>query len=252
MGETILTTNKLCKTFSNEGVQQHVLRNLDISFEKGDFTVIMGASGAGKSTLLYALSGMDKPTLGDIYYGNTKISGYSNDKLAVFRRRHCGFVFQQIYLLENMSVLDNVMAVGLLADKNKKEVSGRGKELLKQVGLDKNSWKKFPSQLSGGEAQRVGIVRALINKPEIVFADEPTGALNSAHGKAVLDTFTNCHQEGQSIIMVTHDLRSALRGNRIIYLKDGIICGECRLTDYDEVDQNRIGILRDFLEEMGW
>lgn len=123
MGETILTTNKLCKTFSNEGVQQHVLRNLDISFEKGDFTVIMGASGAGKSTLLYALSGMDKPTLGDIYYGNTKISGYSNDKLAVFRRRHCGFVFQQIYLLENMSVLDNVMAVGLLADKNKKEVS---------------------------------------------------------------------------------------------------------------------------------
>lgn len=85
-----------------------------------------------------------------------------------------------------------------------------------------------------------------------MFADEPTGALNSAHGKAVLDTFTNCHQEGQSIILVTHDLRSALRGNRIIYLKDGIICGECRLTDYDEDDQNRIGILRDFLEEMGW
>lgn len=252
MTNTILSTDKLCKTFSNGGVQQHVLKNLDFAMEAGEFTVIMGSSGAGKSTLLYALSGMDKPTLGEIRFAGEVITQYSNDQLAVFRRKHCGFVFQQVFLMDSMSVLDNVLACGLLVSKNKKALTDRAKQLLRQVGLEEEAWNKFPSQLSGGEAQRAGIVRALINQPEIVFADEPTGALNSASSRAVLDLLTEVNENGQSIIMVTHDLKSARRGSRILYLRDGVICGECKLGRYVSGDRERHDKLNRFLQEMGW
>ena len=248
----IIKTNKLCKTFSNGGLQQHVLKNIDTEIYEGDFTIIMGASGAGKSTLLYALSGMDKPTLGDIDFLGKEISKMTNDQLAVFRRDNCGFVFQQIYLLDNMSVLDNVLTSGLLVNKNKKEVVKRAKELLTRLDIAEVEWNKFPSQISGGQAQRVGIVRSLINKPKILFADEPTGALNSANGKAVLDALTESNVAGQSIVMVTHDLRSARRGNRILYLRDGIICGECNLGKYTPDDVERKAKLDAFLKEMGY
>jgi len=252
MQSTILSTNKLCKTFSSGGIQQHVLKNLDINIIQGDFTVIMGASGAGKSTLLYALSGMDKPTLGEIRFEGREISGLTNDRLAVFRRDNCGFVFQQIYLLDNMSILDNILACGLLVSKNRKAVAGRAKQLLNLLNLDETIWHKFPSQVSGGEAQRAGIARALINNPKIVFTDEPTGALNSTFGKAVLDALTEVNEQGQSIVMVTHDLRSARRGNRILYLRDGVIHGECRLGKYVSGDKERHEKLNVFLNEMGW
>lgn len=250
--EIVIKTEKLCKTFSRGGNQQHILKNLDMEIRKGDFTVIMGPSGAGKSTLLYALSGMDKPTLGKIVFDDEEISKYNNDELAVFRRLHCGFVFQQIYLLDRMSVLDNIMASGLLVSKHKKQIAMRAKQLLIQVGMKEESWHKFPSQLSGGEAQRVGIVRSLINQPEIIFADEPTGQLNSSASDAVLDIFSALHAQGQSIIMVTHDLKSARRGNRILYLQDGYICGECALGNYVSKDQDRHEKLSAFLKEMGW
>lgn len=252
MKNRMIQTEKLCKTFSNGGVQQHVLKNLDLKLYRGDFTIIMGASGAGKSTLMYALSGMDSPTLGSIQFGNEVISKYSSDELALFRRKHCGFVFQQIYLIDGMSVMDNILAAGLLVSKQKKEVIAYAKELFRAVGISEETQKKFPSQLSGGEAQRVGIVRALINKPEIVFADEPTGALNSQTGKDVLDTLTKINEQGQSIIMVTHDLRSARRGNRILYLRDGAIIGECELGTYTPGDEKRHEKLAAFLTEMGW
>ncbi len=252
MSNVIISTNKLCKSFSNAGLQQHVLKNLDLNIYEGDYTVIMGSSGAGKSTLMYALSGMDKPTLGKINFAGQNISDLSNDKLAVLRRKNFGFVFQQVYLLDSMSVMDNVIASGLLVNKNKKEIVNRAKQLFSQVELDETIWRKFPSQLSGGEAQRAGIVRALINNPKIVFADEPTGALNSTYGKAVLDVLTKVNEKGQSIVMVTHDLNSARRGNRIIYLKDGVVCGECILGKYISGDRERHEKLRSFLAEMGW
>lgn len=252
MQNEILTTNKLCKTFSSGGLQQHVLKNLDINIIEGDFTIIMGASGAGKSTLLYALSGMDKPTLGDIHFEGREISGLSNDQLAVFRRDNCGFVFQQMYLLDNMSILDNILACGLLVEKNRKVVAKRAKQILIRLNLDEAMWRKFPSQVSGGEAQRAGIARALINNPKIVFADEPTGALNSTYGKAVLDALTEVNEQGQSIVMVTHDLKSARRGNRILYLRDGIMQGECELGKYVSGDKERHNKLNAFLSEMGW
>lgn len=252
MQKTLLKTEKLCKTFSNGGTQQHVLKNIDLELYQGDFTVIMGASGAGKSTLMYALSGMDTPTLGKITFGEKVISDLSQDGLAVFRRDHCGFVFQQIYLIDGMSVLDNVLAAGLLVNKDKKALVVRAKELFAAVDIPEETQKKFPAQISGGEAQRVGIVRALINSPEILFADEPTGALNSKTGLDVLDTLTRFNEEGQSVVMVTHDMRSARRGNRILYLKDGVILGECDLGKYSHGDEARHEKLSAFLKEMGW
>ncbi|RIX60110.1 ABC transporter ATP-binding protein [Paenibacillus nanensis] len=249
----LLRTEKLCKTFSSGGIQQHALKNLDISLVQGDFTVIMGSSGSGKSTLLYALSGMDKPTLGEIHFGGQELSKLNNDQLAVFRRKNCGFVFQQIHLLDSMSILDNVLASGLLVSKDRKAIAAKAKQLLAQVGLTEAAWGKFPSQLSGGEAQRAGIVRALINSPDVVFADEPTGALNSAASDSVLNVFTDVNRNGQSIVMVTHDLKTALRGNRVLYLRDGVICGDLRLDPYRPEHQHaRHEKLTAFLAEMGW
>ena len=172
--------------------------------------------------------------------------------MAVFRRKNCGFVFQQIHLLDNMSVMDNVLACGLLVSRDKKAVAARAKELLGEVGIMKEDWGKFPSQLSGGEAQRVGIVRALINEPAVVFADEPTGALNSAFGEQVLNTLSEVNKKGQSIIVVTHDVKTARRADRVVYLKDGMICGECRLGTYTSNDMARHEKLNAFLTEMGW
>ena len=192
----ILTAKDLCKTFSNESVQQHVLKNLNLSIKKGDFTVIMGSSGSGKSTLLYALSGMDRPTLGSISYHGEEISKYNNDKLAIFRRKHCGFVFQQNYLNDSMSVLDNIMICGLLASKDRKALANRAKDLLVQVGMKEQTFNKFPTQLSGGEQQRVAVVRGIINEPEILFADEPTGALNSHNTENVLNVLTDLNKKG--------------------------------------------------------
>lgn len=252
MKEILLKTEKLSKAFSNGGSMQHVLKNIDLELYKGDFTVIMGASGAGKSTLLYALSGMDTPTLGAITFGDWVISGLSQDALAVFRREHCGFVFQQIYLIDGMSVMDNVLAAGLLASHDKKALVQRARELFAAVGISEDTQRKFPTQISGGEAQRVGIVRALINSPEILFADEPTGALNSQTGLDVLDTLTRFNEAGQSVVMVTHDMRSARRGSRILYLKDGVILGECELGQYVHGDAQRHQKLAAFLQDMGW
>ncbi|WP_322180035.1 ABC transporter ATP-binding protein [Neglectibacter caecimuris] len=252
MKKVLLKTEKLSKSFSNGGAMQHVLKNIDLQLYQGDFTVIMGASGAGKSTLLYALSGMDTPTLGKITFGDRVISQLSQDGLAVFRREHCGFVFQQIYLINTMSVMDNVLAAGLLVSKDKKALTARAKELFHAVDISEETQKKFPTQISGGEAQRVGIVRGLINSPEILFADEPTGALNSKTGLDVLDTLTGFNEQGQSVVMVTHDMRSARRGNRILYLKDGVILGECQLGRYSPGDPQRHEKLSGFLKDMGW
>ncbi len=277
--ETVLTAKDLSKTFSNESVQQHVLKNLNLEIYKGDFTVIMGNSGSGKSTLLYALSGMDRPTLGTITYNvkdklekkckktnggsGVEISKFSNDCLAMFRRNHCGFVFQQNYLNDSMSALDNIMVCGLLKTKDRKALAARSKELLEKVEITSKDWNKFPTQLSGGQQQRVAVVRGVINQPEVLFADEPTGALNSQNTTNVLDILSDLNNQGQSIVMVTHTVKAAERANRVIYLADGVITDEIDLGPYlgdykDESNPNkeqaieRHRKLKDFLSEMGW
>ena len=230
-----------------------LFEDICFSVAEGQHVGLIAKNGTGKSTLLYALSGMDKPTMGKVFFNDEDISDYSNDKLAVFRRDHCGFVFQSIYLLENMNVLDNILTGALLVQKNTPELVAKVKELLKKVGIDEPLWKKYPNQLSGGECQRVGIVRAVINEPQILFADEPTGALNSSSGQDVLDVFTELHKNGQSIVLVTHDLKTALRGSRVIYLRDGGIVGEHRMPDYGTDDNlKRRESLQGFLNEMGW
>jgi putative ABC transport system ATP-binding protein len=252
MENVVLSTKKLCKSYPAGETRQHVLKDIDLEIYKGDFTIVMGASGAGKSTLLYDLSGMDKPDSGEIRFNDEEISKYSDDRLAVFRRKNCGFIFQQIYLIDNMSLMDNVLASGMLIPHHKQQLVEKARAAFNQVGLDEMLWRKFPSQISGGEGQRAAVVRAVINDPAIVFADEPTGALNSAFGKAVLDVLTAVNENGQSIIMVTHDITSARRGNRIIYLKDGIVCGECLLGRYRSGDKERQEKISAFLTEMDW
>ena len=265
--EAILTAKDLCKTFSNESVQQHVLKNLNLSIYKGDFTVVMGNSGSGKSTLLYSLSGMDRPSLGTVTYNvdNTKIeiSKFSNDKLALFRRNHAGFVFQQNYLNDTLSALDNVMISGLLKSKDRRALAAKAKQLLGRVEISEGDYRKFPTQLSGGQQQRVAVVRGVINDPEVLFADEPTGALNSQNTTNVLDILSDLNKEGQSIVMVTHTIKAAERGNRVIYLADGVISAECDLGPYmgDYKDESnpdlekakeRHAKLKEFLQVQGW
>lgn len=249
----VLRTEKLCKTFSNGGLQQHVIKNLDLEIKENDFTVIMGASGSGKTTLLYALSGMDKPSLGKIFFKEEEISKYSNDKLAMFRRKNCGFVFQKNYLLDNMNVFDNIMTAALVCQKNSPELVKKAEDLLIKLGIEKESWTKYPNQLSGGEAQRIGIIRAVINDPFLLFADEPTGCLNSSARQVVLDVFSDLHTNGQNIVMVTHDIRSAIRGTRVLYLDDGSVTGEYTMPKFGTDDSTqRRDKLQNFLNEMGW
>ena len=264
----IIQTKDLCKSFDAGGVKQQVLKNLDMDIYQGDFTVIMGNSGSGKSTLLYALSGMDRPSMGAITYEcadgeKTNITGFDNNRLAVFRRDHVGFVFQQNYLNDSMSALDNVMVVGLLRNRNRRELAARAKELLQRVEIEDGDWNKFPTQMSGGMQQRVAVVRGVINSPEVLFADEPTGALNSQNTENVLNILSDLNEEGQSIVMVTHTLAAAERGNRIIYLADGVISDEVELGPYagDYRDENNPDLetakerhkkLKAFLQDMGW
>lgn len=252
MQKKIISANNLVKSFNSGSNKQTIINNLDLDIYANDFTIIMGSSGAGKSTLIYLLSGMDKADSGNILFNDKLINKMNNDELAIFRRKNCGFVFQQIYLLDKMSLMDNVLASGLLINSNKKEIIKKAKALFKKVNIPEITYKKNMNQVSGGECQRAGIVRAAINNPTVIFADEPTGALNSENSNAVLDVLTDLNNDGQSIIMVTHDKKSALRGNRIIYLKDGKIFGELTLTKYDKYDQERTNKLDEFLKEMGW
>lgn len=250
--EVIISAKHLKKSFGSGESEQVIYSDFDIDIYKGDFTVIMGASGAGKSTLMYSLSGMDKPNAGIITFCGMKITEMNSDELAVFRRKNCGFVFQQIYLIDKMSLMDNVITAGSLTCKNKTEIVNRANRLFDMVNIPSATRKKLPSFISGGEAQRAGIVRAAINSPTAIFADEPTGALNSHNSDAVLDVFSMLNSTGQSIIMVTHDKKSALRGNRVVYLKDGMIYGECDLGTYAVDDMGRTRKLENFLVEMGW
>lgn len=255
--EAVISARRVSRTFSHDGIQQHVLTNLDLDVQRGEFIVVMGPSGAGKSTLMHVLSGMDSPSMGEITFDGTRVDGMPPARLTAFRRRHCGFVFQQIHLLDAMSVLDNVLAVALLTQP-RRHATARAKDLLTEVGIPAEGFGKFPAMLSGGEAQRVGLVRALANSPAVLFADEPTGQLNSTSSQAVLDLMGRVNRDGQTIMMVTHDLRSALRGDRVVYLRDGAIRGECVLGRWDpardqaDPDGRRLSRLTGFLDEMGW
>lgn len=232
MKEVLLRGQALQKTFSQGGGA--VLNGIDVDILAGDFTVIMGPSGAGKSTLLYALSGMDGITGGEVSYKGEPISRLSETRMARLRSREFGFVFQQTHLVSNLSLYENVAVAGYVGKKRSpQETAKRAEALLEQMNVG-NAKGRLPAQVSGGEAQRAAIARAMINDPGLLFADEPTGALNKSNSEEVLNLLTQLNQSGQSILMVTHDVRAALRGNRILYLEDGRLLDELNLPDYED------------------
>ena len=233
--------------------QNQVLKGVDITVNKGDVVVVIGPSGSGKTTMLRCINFLERADEGTITVGDITVDAAKAKKKEIHEiRLRTAMVFQNYNLFANKTALGNVME-GLT------QARGVSKEKAKEIALDalekvglKDKADYYPSQLSGGEAQRVGIVRALINEPAVVFADEPTGALNSAFGEQVLNTLSEVNKKGQSIIVVTHDVKTARRADRVVYLKDGMICGECRLGTYTSNDMARHEKLNAFLTEMGW
>ena len=253
MKKSILSAKDLCKSFAHNGGQVHVLNHIDLEIYEGDFTVVMGASGSGKSTLLYALSGMDKATSGQVLFDNKDLVKMKEKELAKLRSHDFGFIFQQMHLISNLTLFENVAVPGYLNHKRPvPEVKARADQLLEKMGIiDVKSHR--PSQVSGGEQQRCAIARAIIHLPKLLFADEPTGALNRKNTKEVLDLMTDLNREGQSVLMVTHDLRAALRANRLLYLEDGSIIGELSLPPYDkEEEKSRETQVNAWLSSMKW
>ena len=186
-----------------------VLKDVSFQIPKGTTFGILGSTGSGKSTLMYALSGIDKPTLGTITCKGKEITKLSNDQLAIFRRKYSGFVFQQNYLNDSMSVLDNILATGLLVNKNRKEVAAKAKELLNRVGIKEESWGKFPTQLSGGEAQRIKLATELSKRSTgktIYILDEPTTGLHAADIEKVVDILEAIVERGNTVIVIEHNI----------------------------------------------
>ncbi|MBC8059516.1 MAG: ABC transporter ATP-binding protein [Clostridiaceae bacterium] len=252
MPKVILNTKDLCKTYLTDGEAVHAIKNINLDIYQGDFTVIMGSSGSGKSTLLYILSGMEDTTSGSVNFEEIVLNDLNEDQLSIFRRKKIGFVFQGINLVPNLSIIENVILPGYLVEKSKKKVDQRARELLGIFGLEEQSF-RLPSQVSGGQQQRGAIARALINSPQVLFADEPTGALNSLQGQNILNVFTELNSKGQTLVMVTHDIKAACRADRILFIKDGRIDGDMKLCKYSETDiSKREKTIFDYLTQKGW
>lgn len=252
MNKILIRTTNLCKTYVSDGQGFNAIKNVNIDIHDKDFTVIMGSSGSGKSTLLYLLSGMDSITSGDVVFDGINIKGFKEKNMAEFRRKSIGFVFQAINLVSDLTLFENIAITGYLADKDKNNVNKKTDNLLKL--LDMEEFKdKYPSQVSGGQMQRVAVARALINSPKVLFADEPTGALNSSQGNNVLDVMTDINNNGQTIVMVTHDLKAAVRADRILFIRDGRIDGDLKLDRYvQEKKEEREKMIYSYLSEKGW
>lgn len=247
MREAILSGRGIQKTYGETAV----LHGIDIDLYAGDFTVVMGASGSGKSTLLYALSGMDRVSGGTIAYRGRDITRASEKEQTKLRASAFGFVFQKTHLIGNLTLRENIRMAGLIASLSDRETAERTEQLVQQMNLQ-GAAERLPGAVSGGEAQRAAVARAVIHRPALLFADEPTGALNRANSQEVLDLFSDLHRDGQSVLLVTHDRDAALRGNRILYLEDGRITGELALPAYAGRDPTREARLTAWLEEQGW
>lgn len=250
---TILQGKKVSRIFWQGNKKAVVLDQIDLEIYDGDFTVIMGSSGAGKSTLLYALSGMDQISGGKVFYKEKQINGLKEKQMAKLRAEEFGFVFQQTNLVSNLTLLENVAVAGYVSKKGSTdEIRKKARQLLKQMNVEKAE-NRYPSQVSGGEAQRAAIARAMIGQPGLLFADEPTGALNRSNTTEVLDLLTDLNRSGQSILMVTHDMRAAARGNRILYLEDGKVLDELKLPAYREIqEKTREDKLSEWLSGLQW
>ena len=254
MTNTVLESRELCKTYIVNGYSNNVLQNIDFKLNEGEFTAIMGPSGSGKSTLLYTLSGMDKMTSGNVIFDGEDMADMNTKQLTSLRLHKMGFVFQQMYMLKKLCIMDNIILPGYQAgSKSKDEVNDRARKLMHNLGIDDIATNEI-CEVSGGQLQRACLCRALINSPKILFADEPTGALNSKASAEVMAELRKANSEGTTILMVTHSEKVASISDRIIYLVDGGIQGELtlgKMGDNNELSARERKV-RTWLDEMGW
>ncbi len=223
----LLEVKELKKIYTTRfgGNKVEALRNVNFSVEEGEYVAIMGESGSGKTTLLNILATVDRPTSGEVILNGKNITGIKEGELAKFRREHLGFVYQDFNLLDTFSLEDNIYLPLVLAGKKYPDASMKLKELAERLGIYK-LLKKYPYEVSGGQKQRAAVARAMITKPEILLADEPTGALDSKSTGDLLTVFSDLHDEGQTILMVTHSVRAASHADRVLFIKDGEIFHE--------------------------
>lgn len=254
--ESILKVKDLCKTYIVNKRQNNVLRNVSFEVGKGEMLAVMGPSGSGKSTLLYTVSGMDTPTSGEVDFCGSDIAKMNAGELSKLRLDRMGFIFQQMYMLKNLTVLDNIILPAFQSKENtksRKEKLADGQRLMKKLGIAQIADNDI-NEVSGGQLQRAGICRSMINSPQMIFADEPTGALNRAASDEVMEELIKLNAEGTTVMLVTHDVLVAAKCKRVLYIVDGNIKGEYTLGEYDVAAgmRGRERVLAGWLMEMGW
>lgn len=252
----ILEVKDLCKTYIVNKRQNNVLKNVNFTVEKGEMVAIMGPSGSGKSTLLYAVSGMDGITSGEAKFCGKNIAKMGDRELADLRLDEMGFIFQQMYMLKNLTLLDNIILPAVKSNKNtetRKETMQRGQNLMRKLGIIDIADNDI-NEVSGGQLQRACICRSMINNPKMIFADEPTGALNRTSSDEVMEELAKLNNDGTTIMLVTHDVKVAAKCTRVLYIVDGNIKGEYNLSRYENASQmrERERALNNWLMEMGW
>lgn len=250
-----LKATDLCKTYIVNKRQNHVLRNVNLEIEEGEMVGVMGPSGSGKTTLLYTVSGMDTATAGEILFFGEKMTQMSSNQVSDMRLSKMGFVFQQMYMLKNLSIYDNIILPAYQSASGKaqrREINERAKVLMAKLGISEVADNDI-SEVSGGQLQRACIARSMINNPKIIFADEPTGALNKQNSKEVMKELNKLNEEGTTIMMVTHDEKVASRCERVFYIEDGNIREEKNLGKYtDDTARERERELNNWLMGLGW
>ena len=254
--QTILKVTDLCKTYITNKKQNNALRNVSFNVDKGEMVAIMGPSGSGKSTLLYTASGMDDATSGQVMLGGDNIASLPRKKLANVRLEKMGFIFQQMHMLKNLNILDNIILPATEAKtkkRSRKQITEQGEQLMRKMGIIDIAGNDI-NEVSGGQLQRACICRSMINDPEIIFADEPTGALNRSSSDEVMQMLCDLNREGTTIMMVTHDARVAAKCSRVMFIVDGEIKGEKELgvCEQNANIRDRERTLNNWLMEMGW
>lgn len=252
---TILDVKDLCKTYIINKRQNNVLKNVNFHIDEGEMVAVMGPSGSGKSTLLYSVSGMDGVTAGEVDFCGKNIAKLNQKELASLRLDEMGFIFQQMYMLKNLSVLDNIILPACQSGKIKetrRETTERGHALMRKLGIIEVADNDI-NEVSGGQLQRACICRSMINRPKMIFADEPTGALNRSSSDEVMNELTALNADGTTIMLVTHDIKVAAKCTRVLYIVDGNIQGEYQLGKCDLSNlRSRERALNGWLMEMGW
>jgi putative ABC transport system ATP-binding protein len=229
----VIETHDLRKTYHSNGIEVHALRGVDLLVSKGEFVSVMGPSGCGKSTLLHLLGGLDQPSQGEVFITGIHMNDLNESQRAILRRKTIGFVFQAYNLIPNLTVADNIELPGLLVGNPYREVTALRQKLMESLGISDKEH-VFPGELSGGEQQRVAIARSLINHPVALLVDEPTGNLDTASGSEVMNLLQDLHNNGQTILMVTHDAKVAGFSNRVIFMRDGKLVDEVEVSGPDD------------------